>query len=74
MVVAAARYPDGEALLPAEFSDLRRALTVRWLKGHFASVAFADSRQGMPAREEPMPLFRGYGMKVAYGGLEGVGE
>jgi hypothetical protein len=47
VVVAAARYPAGEALPPANFADIRRAFTARGFKVHFASVAFAASRQGM---------------------------
>ena len=74
VVIRAARFPEGEALPPADFADIRRTFTARGFTGHFAAVAFADNRQGTSAGNEPMPLYRGHGMQVAYGGLKGVGE
>ncbi len=56
VVEGAVRYAAGEALPPA----------------NCASVAFADGRQGTCAGDEPMALFRGYGMRVW--GLEGWGK
>ncbi len=73
VVGAAARYPAPEALPADNFAEIRRNFAARGYPGHFASVAFADSRQGTSAGNAPMPLYRGYKMRVVYGGLAGVG-
>jgi hypothetical protein len=70
VVIRAARFPEGEAPRPANFATIQQTFKARGFKGHFASMAFADSRQADASSAEPIPLYRGYGMFVAYGGLE----
>ena len=73
VVIRAARYPEGEAPRPANFATIQQTFEARGFKGYFASVAFADSRRAAASSAKPMPLYRGDGMYVAYGGLEGEG-
>ena len=73
VVIRAARFPEGEAPRPADFAIIQQTFKARGFKDHFASVAFADSRQADGSSSKPMPLYRGYGVYVAYGGLEAEG-
>ena len=73
VVIRAARCPENEAPRPASFATIQQTFEARGFNGHFASVAFADSRQADASSDEPMRLYRGYGIFVAYGGLEGEG-
>ena len=55
VVIRAARYPENEAPRPANFATIQQTFEARGFQCHFASVAFADSRQanaieGYPAR------------------------
>ena len=59
VVIRAARFPEGEAQRPANFATLRQTFKARGYQGHFASVAFVDSRQADASSAEPIPLYRG---------------
>ena len=71
MVIRATRYAENEAPRPANFATIQQTFKARGFKGYFATVAFAGSRQADASSDEPMPVYRGYGMYVAYGGLAG---
>ena len=73
VVIRVVRYSENEAPRPANFATIQQTFEAKGFKGHFASVAFADSRQADASNDKPIPLYRGYGMYVAYGGLEGEG-
>ncbi|MDO8772688.1 MAG: hypothetical protein Q7K57_29100 [Burkholderiaceae bacterium] len=71
VVVRAVRYPDNEAIRPANWSNIADSCTRQSKIGHFAQVAFASTDQPFQSADEtPVPLWRGHGVHVRYNGLE----
>ncbi len=54
--IRAVRFPEGEAPRPANFAIIQQTFEARGFKGHFASVAFADSRQAGASSDKHVPL------------------
>lgn len=75
VVVRAVRYPERDAIPPANWSRIAESCARMSKTGHFASVAVANAEDSFdPAKGSPMPLWRGHGMVVRYSGLsEGPG-
>ena len=71
VVVRAIRYPDNEAMKPANWSNIAEGCARQSKVGHFAQVAFASTDQPFQSADEmPVPLWRGYGVHVRYEGME----
>ena len=71
VVIRAARFPEAEAQRAANFAAIRQTYEARGFKGHFASVAFADSRQADASSAKPIPLYRGGNRPPRYSKLGG---
>jgi hypothetical protein len=70
VVVRAARYPERSAARPANWEDIAEGCSQLSPVGHFASVGIVSAAQSFEAEDEPpLPLWRGHGMHVRYGGL-----
>lgn len=75
IVVRAARYPESEAIKPANWNNIAAGCAHLGEVGHFAPVAFASVDQPFLTSEEaPVPLWRGHGVHVRYQGLEPGGS
>jgi len=70
VVVRCARYPAGRPGPPANLEKIADRSEKLGKIGHFASLALASAEQPLAARDEPaVPLWRGHGMRVIFGGL-----
>ena len=71
VVVRADTYPARSAPRPDNWDELAEACSAMSDTGHFASVGIVSAAQPLAeAEEEPVPLWRGHGMQVRFGGLE----
>ena len=71
VVVRSVRYPEKDAALPANISDIAANCAHMSKTGHFASVALANSEDTFDPTDakSPLPLWRGHGMFVSFEGL-----
>ena len=63
VVARATRYPESEAGMPSNVSDIKRSCAAMSQSGFYASVSVAN------ADELSSPLYRGHGMHVRFTGL-----
>jgi hypothetical protein len=73
VAVNAVRYPALEADIPQFAMELKKTSRFSSYVGHFASVSVASVHNFESDAHESgtmVPLYRGYGMHVRYGGLE----
>lgn len=69
VVVRAGRFPEKDLERPSNWQEI--AAHCRSHIGHFAPVVFVSMEQPfLSAQEEPVPLWRGYGVNVCYVGLQ----
>lgn len=81
VVVRATRYPQKDAPRPENLSEIAAVNSEQGKKnwnlepnGHFASVSLANTNDPFDPNNgtSPMPLWRGHGMYVSFGGLQTV--
>ena len=76
VVVRAVRYPEGEAKLPSNISEIQAHFNKLGHPGHFASVAVASVDDPFDPdaanNGNVVPLFRGHGMHIKYEGLQPI--
>jgi hypothetical protein len=71
VVVRAARYPAREATMPDDMETIAAQCAQMAQRGHFASVAVANAQEasGGSADGNPLPLWRGQPLMVAFSGI-----
>jgi hypothetical protein len=71
VVVRVVRYPQREAAMPEEMEAIAARCSATGRRGHFASVAVANAREaeGGAPDGNPLPLWRGQPLMVAFRGL-----
>lgn len=73
VVVRAVRYPERDAVQPANWDAIAAGCAHMSQIGHFASVAFASMDDPFdPTGANAVPLYRGHGAHVRYEGLERI--
>ena len=73
VVVRAVRYPERDAVQPANWDAIAAGCAHMSQIGHFASVAFASMDDPFdPSGANVVPLYRGHGTHVRYEGLDRV--
>ena len=76
VVVRAVRYPEGEAKLPSNISEMQAHFNKLGYPGHFASVAVASVDDPFDPDASTngnlIPLYRGHGMHIKYEGLQPI--
>ncbi len=71
VVVRLTKFPENQAVRPANWQSIANGCTHMSDTGHFAPVALVSVDQPFATSdEEPVPLWRGHGMHVRYTGLE----
>jgi hypothetical protein len=71
VVVRSAKFPENSANRPANWQAIAVGCSKMSATGHFASVAVVSVDQPFRSGDEqPVPLWRGYGMHVRFTGLE----
>ncbi len=73
IIVRAARYPDEEREPPSNWKAIAGEVKSVGKQGHFASMVVVRSDQ-FEKSQPPLPLLRGRGMFVRFGGLERLGQ
>jgi len=71
VLVRAVKFPEKEASFPINIADIVANCAHLSSVGHFASVAVANSEDPFDpsGKVPPLPLWRGHGMAVRFGGL-----
>jgi hypothetical protein len=71
VVVRAVKFPNNHASRPSNWKDIANQCSQLSKVGHFASVALVSTEQPFQSQDEqPVPLWRGFGMSVRFTGLE----
>jgi len=71
VAVRAVRYPADEAPKPENWEDIASQCARISTIGHFASIALVSTNQRCETQGEPIvPLWRGHGVYLRYGGLQ----
>ncbi len=71
VVVRSAKFPANGATKPGSWQSIAAACSKMSPTGHFASVAIVSVDQPFGAGDEqPVPLWRGHGMRVRFTGFE----